>query len=248
MTHSHLHHAQLIVMSLSLTLLFTAGCASSTMQTQRQLEKGDLVFSGAADWPGFLFIAPRFSGQLTYGFGAGDVSVHAGTMVSMINAGGSVKGYLGDSINARLELDVNTLWGAEWLLFGSFQLTNAVRKKTGLYGGLHIATMGILRYGPTFPNEYAGATAGGVFGLDMLIRDNLGLQLNIIWTPLYIDQTLRPGAAALPPFGVPSDASSFEGPGIFGFQFGVGLYGRRPATPQLTPSETAPQWSTKPSP
>lgn len=61
---------------LIITLFFAAGCASTQVETARQLEHGELVQSVNLDWPG-AFIFPSY--RALYGMGPGDISAHAGT-------------------------------------------------------------------------------------------------------------------------------------------------------------------------
>jgi hypothetical protein len=222
------------------TMCGVMGCSSTTMRTARQLEAGDIVVSGGLDEPGFLYV-PRVSGQVMYGIGLGDLSVHGGTTIVTFNGGLGGRFYLGERWNAGLQLDANGILGNtgdvdfSGLYSGTLQVTTAARKQYGFYGGFHLAghtsADGDRNFEPPVFN------AGVLAGLDMLLADNLGIQL---------EARLAPLAANANGVGVfPFTTKAFEGDaaGLFVGQVGFSLYKRWAATPSIEGSVVEDRWN-----
>ncbi len=232
-------HQWRIGLMVAVVSVWVSGCSSTTMRTARQLEAGDLVASGGLDGPGFLYV-PRLSGQVMYGLGAGDVSVHGGTTVVTFNAGLGARAYLGERWTAGLQLDANGVlptvsneldFGG--LYSGNLQLTNSARGKFGFYGGPHIAvhTAGFSsNFSPPVINT------GLVGGLDLLIADNFGLQIEARASPLYYD--IQEGLGFIGP--LTGDAS---GGSLFTAQIGISLYKRWSAAPALEGTVQEERWN-----
>lgn len=178
-----------------------AGCAFTKMETARQLDSNEFVFSGSADWPGFLFFIPRVQGNAMYGFGVGDVSVHAGTAFFLYNAGLGTRLYLSDWVNLSMQAD------AQLMLPGTFSISEADRERTmgfltltprlttsaekgrSIYGGVQ---SNLILAGSHEPDqgwesesgEFIGL-GGLVGGVDYLFESNgLGVQAELIFYPL----------------------------------------------------------------
>ena len=205
------------------------------MQTQRQLQKGDVVLSGATDVPGFFFVVPRVSGQATVGFGAGDASVHAGTALGLVNGGLTGRVYLGPKWIAKLETDASVSYITDGLadpfvlLYGMAQVSRAVTKKHGIYGGALISTGGLIGIGDDRV-EWAGINAGGVIGIDILLNKfkNFGLQIEARLAPIAINPAGRIGVLPFVSSGG-TQADNFGSNGVFMGQLGFGIYKRLPS-------------------
>lgn len=209
--------------------LYVSGCAGSTMRTARQLEAGDIVLSGGVDEPGSTFI-PRVSGQVMYGIGIGDLSAHLGTSLFAYNAGLGGRFYLGDAWTLALQTEAYTDVYLGPLWNGSMQLTTSVRKRRGLYGGVHALGLGSLaRREASNIDLHVGLVGGG----DLLLDDNMGMQIEARLSPMIINQD-----------GV---GSAFQTSGYteggFVMQLGISLYKRWAAAPSIDGSVAEERWN-----
>lgn len=225
-----------------LLALVSTGCSFTTMQTSRQLDKGEIVYSGALDLPGFFYI-PRASAQAMYGFGAGDISAHVGTSLFLVNAGISGRAYLTPWLTAGLQSDFmvfsigDSLGGlrSEQNAFGfltlSPRLTTATIEGDLFYGGLQSNL--IFDAGSEAGLEFTAAFVGMIGGLEYVITDTLAFQIELTVSPFYFDS---------------SGVNSFFNEGGFAFQMGLGINwgtGRAPTPPPTQPTPT-PQVSPPP--
>ncbi len=95
------------------------GCGiTSTVETSRQLEDGDMVLSTNFGWPGYLFLLPRVKLLAMYGVGDhSDINVHAGLNRTSVNAGMGGRIYPADWLTVGINGDIERL-GAESSLRG----------------------------------------------------------------------------------------------------------------------------------
>lgn len=221
-------------------LMCVVGCSSTTMRTARQLEAGDLVLSGGLDEPGFLYV-PRVSAQVMYGIGVGDLSVHAGTTLVMLNGGLGARFYLGERWNAGLQLDANGILGNSGdvdfsgLYSGTLQVTTAARKKYGLYGGFHLA-------GHTSADgdrnvEPPVFNAGLVGGVDILLADDVGMQLEARFAPLAFS------GAGVGVFPISNNTLEDSPAALFVGQIGISFYKRWAAAPPIKGTPEYERWN-----
>lgn len=180
-----------------LALLVLSGCSLTTMQTSRQLEKGQLLGSAGLDAPGSALIIPRASASVMYGFGGGDVGAHIGTAWLTANAGASVRGYLGPHLIGALQSDVlvganssYSAWGTidplgiegDAILILSPRLITATSDTMRAYGG---GQSNIL-FGIAGANEavtYENAIFGLILGWEEPVSDRANLQVEGTLTP-----------------------------------------------------------------
>jgi hypothetical protein len=222
-----------ILLALGLT-----GCSFTTMQTSRQLDKGEVVYSGALDLPGFLYI-PRASAQAMYGFGTGDIGAHLGTSLVLFNGGVSGRAYVTPWLTAGLQSDFMLFPGLDFfngpggdgdfsgLLTLSPRLTTATIEGDLLYGGLQSNL--IFATSPGYALEFTGVFVGLIGGLEYVITDKVAIQAELTVSPLYVDTS---GANFI-----------FDQGGGFAFQMGLGVnWGTgRGATPPPTRTTPTPQ-------
>lgn len=194
-----------------LSFLLT-GCAFTTMQTSRQLDKGEVVYSGALDWPGAFFVIPRASGQVTYGFGAGDISGHVGTAMFTLNAGASARAYLARWLTASLQGDF--MWfpledtffffggdtsGAAFITL-SPRLTTATVEGDLFYGGVQSNVIFGIGTG-TNGIEPGFALFGVVGGIEYVLNDKIALQAELSLSPVALtmmDSSSSPSIGPVP--------------------------------------------------
>ncbi len=231
---------------IALVSVVWAGCASTTMRTARQLEPGDVVLSGSLDELGTLYI-PRVNAQAIYGFGAGDVSAHVGTSLLLYNLGVGGRFYLGEDWNLGLQYDANgfqdldlfgSTTGLTVLHSGSVTLLSSVSRDTGFYGGLYSGVHGLTQDEAT---EFAGVNVGGTVGLDALIGNNWGVQLEARFAPFMVTSS---GSLTLFPGSLVSSNNTEEAASntIFVGQIGFGVYKRLKTRERIPASESA--WMT----
>jgi hypothetical protein len=216
-----------------LLALVSTGCSFTTMQTSRQLEQGEVVYSGALDLPGTLYI-PRASAQAIYGFGAGDIGAHLGTSLLLVNTGISGRAYLTPWLTAGLQSDFmlftsNSIFENDrfGLLTLSPRLTTATIEGDLFYGGVQSN----LIFGADSRSglEFAFGFVGLIGGLEYVITDTVALQVELTVSPLYFDRTAR----------LNSDLGDLG----FAFQMGLGINWStgRGATPPPTQPTPTPQ-------
>lgn len=212
--------------------LLVGGCAFTKMETARQLDGGEAVFSGSLDWPG-VGPVPRASAGVAYGLGGGgDMSAHIGTTVFSGNAGVGGRVYLSERFNLGLQADAMTIltdFGMpeirrrEAAIISAVpRLTTAVKDGEFLYGGLQANVFnGVERVHEGGVNaEFLGVAFGAIVGVDYDFRDNpLGIQAELIIYPAGLDEGGRPTIIGQQQT-IPAVA-----------QFNVGLNYRRPPAP-----------------
>ncbi len=178
----------------------SSGCAVTKMETARQLDEGEFVVSGSADWPGFFFVIPKIQGNVMYGYGPGDVSFHMGSAIFMYNAGLGKRLYLLDWLNLSLQADAMMMLpgmvpfdssGESTLamLTATPRLTTSADEGRPFYGGVQSNIITAAFYRPDDGWEYDPGDffllAGLVAGLDYLFESSgIGFQLEVILYPV----------------------------------------------------------------
>jgi hypothetical protein len=228
---------------LALACCVSTGCSFTTMQTSRQLDKGDLVVTGALDWPGFLII-PRVSGQVTYGLESGDISAHAGSSLFTFNAGATARGYLAPWLTGSLQGDIMYLpideffmgagnSGGAWLMGVTPRLTTATVTGDLFYGGAQSTILfGVPSGGSNI--ELLGAFFGVIGGLEYVIQDNVSFQVELTVSPLYLTSD-----------GLSSPIAE-GGPPVAQIGFGVNWGTGKGSTPPVTDPTPTPRVSPPP--
>ena len=199
-----------------------SGCALTTMQTSRQLDGGEVVASGMIDEPGAAYL-PRVAGQLTYGWGLGDVSIHAGTALLTANAGVGARLYLTDLFTAEVQGDAlitPMIPEGFTVLTVTPRLTTTTSASNVFYGGVQgTALFGSEREQPL---EFGAVLFGAVGGLEVALGRHLTIQVEGTFSPLYYNPDLGLGAFAIDSWQESSDFGPFILPGFF--QIGLGLH------------------------
>ncbi|MFU8805662.1 MAG: hypothetical protein ACNA8W_17750 [Bradymonadaceae bacterium] len=187
--------SSLLLLTALILVVGLSGCAFTTMQTSRQLDKGETVVSGAIDWPGAFVIIPRMSGQVQYGLGFGDIGAHVGTALFVANAGATARVYPANWLSASVEADVMMLTIDE-AFFGSSssgsgvltispRLLTSTVKEDLFYGGLQSNLL--FGFGQNIDGlEFGVALIGLVGGLEYIVSNQLALQLELSVSPFYI--------------------------------------------------------------
>ena len=182
----------------------SSGCAFTKMETARQLDEGEFVVSGSADWPGFLVFIPRLQGNVTYGYGPGDVSVHLGSAIFMYNAGLGKRLYLSEWLNLSLQADAMMMLpgmvpfdssGERTLamLTATPRLTTSADERRPFYAGVQSNIITVAMHHPNDgwefePREFM-LLGGLVAGLDYLFEPTgIGFQLEVILYPFAYNQ------------------------------------------------------------
>ena len=201
--------------------LVASGCSFTTVETARQLDHGDQVYSGSADFPGF-FLLPRLNAAAKFGLGGGgDIGVHAGTNLVSYNVGAGGRVYPTDFLIVSLQGNTMVMPSGSEVMGQSVdgpllstvtpRVMNAiVDDAPPIYGGLQSNIFMNIWGG----FEYHSAAIGPFFGVDFMPDDaGFGFQTELILMPLAISpegQFATPGAED----------------GFLLFQFSVGGYFR----------------------
>lgn len=182
------------------SILLSAGCAFTQMETARQLDGGEAVVSGSLDWPG-VGPVPRVSVNGMYGLGdVGDLSAHVGTTVFSGNAGIGGRFYLSDRLNLSLQADGMTILvdlgipevrqREAAIVTLTPRLTTAVRDGELFYGGIQANIFnGVERREGHRRTQFLGGAMGLVGGIDHHRMDSqVGFQAELIVFPLGLDE------------------------------------------------------------
>lgn len=217
-----------------LAIAGATGCSYTTMTPAHRLEANDVVVSGHADVPGFLYL-PRLSVQGVYGVGgAGDISAHAGTSLLSFNAGVGGRAYLTDWLNLELQGDFNSSLPffeegdlIDEVVAGHIaitpRLTTAVRDEGDfLYGGIQAAGFFIHSRTGDREREYSflGINLGGIVGMEFLFG-NVAFQTELTFSPVSFTAEAPIAIAFAPPQDPDTGEEMVTVP--FFFQAGVGL-------------------------
>jgi hypothetical protein len=220
--------------ALALAVAGASGCSYTTMTPAHRLEANDVVVSGHADVPGFLYL-PRLSVQGVYGVGGvGDISAHAGTSLLNFNAGVGARAYLTKWLNLELQGDFMSslpFFGDGGLIdevvAGHIaitpRLTTALRDEDDfLYGGVQAAGFFIhTRTGEQSREyEFNGVNLGGLVGLEFLFG-NFAFQTELTFSPVSFTAEAPIAIAFAPPQDPETGEDLATVP--FFFQAGVGL-------------------------
>ena len=177
--------------------LVATGCSFTTTETARQLDHGEQVYSGSADFPGFLYL-PRLNVAGKFGLGgAGDLGAHVGTNFMTYNAGVAGRVYPGDY--AIIGLQTNTMFfpagteimgtdvGGDNLLTTITPRVMTAVQEDGppVYGGMQSTIF--ISFGEDVDGvEYDFAAIGPLFGFDHVTDSNIGIQIELILMPIGI--------------------------------------------------------------
>ncbi len=207
-------------LGMTLCLLCLAGCTFTKLETARQLDASETVYSGSLDFVGFGPI-PRAQVNAMRGLGdRGDISAHIGTTLVSANAGLGGRLYLGDRFNLSLQTDAMTIliehpWGPNrferFLVTGTPRLTTAVQDGEFFYGGLQSHVFTGVQPGQA---EFLGLTGGVLAGID-IARSFGGFQAELILYPISYFE----GRVAFP-------TNFQDGDGVVVMQLSLGIYFR----------------------
>ena len=166
--------------------LLSTGCASTRMETARQLDHGEFVVGATIDVPGVLWI-PRIGAHGMIGLGdVGDLSLYLGTAFITYNFGLGGRLYLGDMATLSVKGDLVGLQGltpAE-----PYQVSVTPRLTTTTDGNrmFYAGVQGHAIFGESFasffdadgvgPLNYNYTTLGFLVGVDVLTRTGIGVQ------------------------------------------------------------------------
>lgn len=239
------YRIKLAVLSLAAAVV-VSGCATTEMETARQLEGGELVASGSATMPGTMVVIPRFSGNVRYGYGIGDVGAHLGTSFYLVNIGAGARvypsefftvGVQGDFLTPLFDFDGDGNAPIGQLTVTPRVLTTAQEGRP-VYGGIE-ATVPIPLVGPEdttpdFSDELPGdrfvtPVAGPVVGVDHLINPQrgMGFQAELSFKPIRLHPQWRRSVD-------PQEAAPIG-------QLSLGIYYRNPGSEPPEDLEPTPQ-------
>lgn len=212
----------------ALLVVLATGCSFTTVETARQLDAGEQVYSGSLAWPGWAYL-PRVSANALYGIaGVGDASAHVGVTPGTFNFGTGARAYPSDRLILSLQSDAMTVWHDfgfdspaaqnQFLTTLTPRVMTAVQEgeqwyvgvQTNIFNGLDLDDDG-------WNIEFQSAAIGPSIGHDELgIEDQFGVQAELFLLPVAVD-----AAGQFSFFGAGGD-------GIIPFQFSVGGYFRNP--------------------
>jgi len=214
---------------LALSLVVT-GCATTEMETARQLDSGETVIAGTATVPGALGIIPRASGSVRYGHSVGDVGGHIGTTLATYSAGLGTRLYPTDFLTFSLQGDFKAPIISADDFIGATQVTLTPRISTSaegnrfVYGGLEASVPLWISGDGGFIGGDAAAAQGGFFvGVDVLTDEDeerdFGVQAEMGISPLAVRAD-----------GVVQETTMDMTANQYGtvFRFSIGMYGRYP--------------------
>lgn len=176
--------ARISVVLMLAVSMFGVACTHVPTRPARQMEQGETVGWGYVNLKPERLL-PKFQAQLLYGFGDGDVGVHAGTASLFdYNAGVSGRLYLGPLVNFSLTTDFGIypvigppenriFWGA-----GTARLTTSTTDSRRIYGGIQATGTALTRDVRTFTPML---TPGAILGVEIPSGKNLAyLELMIV--------------------------------------------------------------------
>lgn len=195
---------------IGLAALLATGCATTEMETARQLESGELVGAGSLAFPGTAGVIPRMSGNVRYGFGAGDVGAHLGTSFFLVNIGAGARVYPSEFFTVGVQGDVLTpLFETDndepttgVLLTVTPRILTTAQEGRPVYGGVE-ASIPINLVGADQQHFYSGIdgqaepwvtpVAGPVVGLDILAspESGVGFQSELSFKPVRLNPDWR---------------------------------------------------------
>jgi len=126
--------------TVGLAACLLTGCLQTSMLPARQLDRGEVVASGALHAPSLLYI-PSLMGQATAGLGGGDLTANVGGSALGLSAGTGGRLYLSPSTN--LEAQSRVMVAGEtprWL--ATVGLQDVPRADEPLYYGAHVGGVG----------------------------------------------------------------------------------------------------------
>ena len=188
-------------------LVLSTGCAFTTMLPAKKLEKKQVVGQLALDVPGFLYI-PRLSGQVTFGLGGGDLSIHGGSALLNVNAGATGRIYLG---NWALSLQSEVLFTTfEESLFSAGSRFGFVTVNPrfgrlvlddGFYGGFQL--LGLAPFTASDTAEFSNPmlAAGAYVGYAWDLRGSFDFQFEAAATPIAAINDQQGLTVGVYPFG-----------------------------------------------
>ena len=214
---------------LALSLVVT-GCATTEMETARQLDSGETVVAGTATVPGALGIIPKASGSVRYGHPVGDVGGHIGTTLATYSAGLGTRLYPADFLTFSLQGDVTAPIISFDDFIGATQVTLTPRISTSaegnrfVYGGLEASVpLWVSGEWGVIGGETVAAQGGFFVGVDVLTEEDeerdFGIQGEMGISPLAVR-----GDGVIQETTMDMTATQF---GTV-FRFSIGIYGRYP--------------------